>query len=134
MDSESCFHASCSDNFTDPRYEAIRPAEGLPHGPRRYTLPKTQDPKTAVVTSLPHGQATRRCPNLHSLGGEGAPGPAATNLELCLGEVRGSGGGGGRDSANMHLGNRAGFDTLNFFGWTALAPRESELDLPLPND
>ena len=25
------------------------------------------------------------------------------------------GGGGGRDSANMHLGNRAGFDTLIFF-------------------
>ena len=37
--------------------------------PRRYTPPKTQDPKTAVVTSPPHGQATRRCPNLHSWGG-----------------------------------------------------------------
>ena len=29
--------------------------------------------------------------------------------------------GGGRDSANMHLGNRAGFDTLNFFGWSGSA-------------
>ena len=37
--------------------------------PRRYTPPKIQDPKTAVVTSPPHGQATRRCPNLHSWGG-----------------------------------------------------------------
>ena len=37
--------------------------------PRRYTPPKTQDPKTAVVTSPPHGQATRRCLNLHSWGG-----------------------------------------------------------------
>ena len=101
--------------------------------PRRYTPPTIQDPKTAVVTSPPHGQATRRCPNLHSWGGEGAPGPAATNLELCLGEVRGWGVGGGGTRQTCTWGIGRGSTPSIFLAGPAARPWGPSVHVVPPN-